>query len=52
MLVDQCSISKDFPQRGLAPALLFLRSVPLVLPIKYFSKQTNKQTKIPQMSRL
>lgn len=45
VLADQCSISKDFPQCGLAPAQtdeLFLLSVSLILPIKYFSKQTNK----------
>lgn len=45
MLADQCSISEDFPQCGLAPAQtdeLFLLSVSLVLPIKYFYKQTNK----------
>lgn len=46
VFADKCSISKDFPHCGLAPAQtdeLFLLSISLVLPIKYFSKQTNKQ---------
>lgn len=45
VLADQCSISKDFPQCGLAPAQtdeLFLLSVSLILPIKYFSQQTKE----------